>query len=236
LKNFLLVGTTFTWNGGAGCTGCPFDNSDGRRRDLAYAVYGTTTWFDEVYAPMLQTSLIESLLTYVIPLHPKCLGSNPAVTVEVNKVTLSELVSRFKCRSGDLIVFLATMNLNSVVTPDRQCSSCHNVDFSVSSDGRKLRNGVDVSNNWKSIGVSVTATGNYLLDFVPLRARIFDTSNTTCIQTTKTQNFGSPNNNCQGGGPGVGDGGIPGQLGENCNPVGSKCNTSRTHTFVGISK
>jgi hypothetical protein len=213
---------TFKWIGGGGCNGCHIDSFDARRRDLVYAVNGTTVWFEQVYAPMLQSNLTDYILDHVIPLNSGCLGQNPEVTVQINKITLSELVPLFTCRSDDLIAFLTTVNLNTPVTHGRECHACHTINFSQSNDGTKLRNGLQVSNDWKSIGLSVSAKAIDSLEIVPLQAQILDTSNTTCIQSTSTQSFGSPNHGCQGGGPGEGDGGLPGQLGENCNPVGSK--------------
>jgi hypothetical protein len=69
-------------------------------------------------------------------------------------------------------------------------------------------------------GFKVTASGGYNPGF---KARIFDTAHSSCINAENGNlEFGSPNKNCQGGGLGHGDGGKPGESGENCEPVGSK--------------
>jgi hypothetical protein len=65
--------------------------------------------------------------------------------------------------------------------------------------------------------LSVTAAGNNGAGFTPDgKARIFDSSN----PTGGDPDLGSPNESCDGGGPGVGDGGQKGEEGENCNELG----------------
>jgi hypothetical protein len=112
----------------------------------------------------------------------------------------------------------------TIVGPIQECSGCRSIDFSASSDGTSLQNGKIISDEWKSFGVTVIAGSYPLFEQEPLRPRIFDTGNSTCIQGTNTQMLGSPNKLCPVAGPGEGEGGAPGQVGENenCNTIGSK--------------
>jgi hypothetical protein len=216
-----VLRTSFVFNGGGGCRGCISDNLDARRK-LQLFTFGTSEWFENVYALLLEIRLQNAILFLVVPRNLRCLGLLPRIRVEIHKVTLSELASRFECQLGSLTPVLTSMSLNSVITPDRECRTCHNVNFSSTSDGIILRNGKEINQEWKSIGLIVNATATSVTGQTPLKVRIFDTSNSTCIQATNTQEFGSPNNLCPGGGPGVGNGGAPGSDGENCNSVGSK--------------
>jgi hypothetical protein len=229
---------TFLWKGGGGCRGCPCDCSDGRR-DLQFAVWGTTEWFDTIYAPQLESSLLNNLLTKVVPSHRKCLGTGPVVTVEVNKVSLLQLISRFQCQAGRLTSLLETMSLSSIAVIDRMCSNCVTIDFSQASDKTALVGGMDISQQWQRDGLTIktTAFESFFLptefltffpstdfsSFYPSTAKIFDTSNLMCIQIMSAQEFGSPNQSCPGGGGiGWGFGGAVGTEGENCSPLGSK--------------
>jgi hypothetical protein len=135
---------------------------------------------------------------------------------------MSELASRFDCQLRSLTPLLASMNLNAVINPDSECNSCRNIDFSKTNNDLILTNGKEISQEWKAIGLSIDATSFAVTNQESLKVRIFDTSNSTCIQTTNTLEFGSPNNLCPGGGPGLGNGGAPGSDGENCISVGSK--------------
>jgi hypothetical protein len=109
-----LQGATFQWKGGGGCRGCPCDCKDGRR-ELQFAVWGTTDWFNTVYSPQLESSLLNAIRTTVVPKHLKCLGTNPLVFAEVNKITLTQLISRFQCQAGRLISLLETMSLSHIL-------------------------------------------------------------------------------------------------------------------------
>jgi hypothetical protein len=51
-----------------------------------------------------------------------------------------------------------------------------------------------------------------------MKPRIFDTSNPGTVEAG-VPNLGSPNEKCNGGGPGVILGGEPGSTGENCTPL-----------------
>ena len=218
----LLPKATFVFIGGGGCRGCISDNLDARR-NLQLFTFGTSEWFENIYAILLEIRLQNAIQLLVVPRNFKCLGLLPTIRVEIHKVTLAELASRFECQLVSLTPLLTSMSLNTVVTPDRQCSTCHNVNFTNASDGILLRNGKEVSQEWKTIGLNVNAaTTSATIQAAPLKLRIFDTSNSSCIQSTNTQEFGSPNTLCPGGGLGVGNGGAPGSDGENCDSVGSK--------------
>ena len=85
------------------------------------------------------------------------------------------------------------------------------VDFGTSASGDPLQGGDYVENEWKDFGFSLTASGGF--GNVP---RIFDTSN-----VYDDPDLGSPNENCEDGGPGIGVGGEPGAPGENCEFLGN---------------
>jgi hypothetical protein len=65
--------------------------------------------------------------------------------------------------------------------------------------------------------LKVTAKGRDGTGYTPNgKARIFDSAD----PTGGDKDLGSPNQSCEGGGPGFGFGGKPGKRGENCNPLG----------------
>ena len=53
------------------------------------------------------------------------------------------------------------------------------------------------------------------------RPRVFDTSNPGKDNSIGDPDLGAPNNKCNPPGPGVGDGGKPGQEWQNCEPLGN---------------
>ena len=220
LRRQLATKTSFVYRGGGGCRGCTSDNRDNRRALQAIA-FGSDEWFENVYALYLEVKLRSSIQLIVGPKHTKCLGLLPRIQVEINKISFSELQPRVHCQIGTPIPSLVSTNQN-IVGPIQECSACRSIDFSASSDGTLLRNGKIIGQEWKSIGVTVLATSNQLFEQETFRPRIFDTGNSTCIQSTNTQMLGSPNKLCPVGGLGEGQGGAPGQVGENCNATGSK--------------
>jgi hypothetical protein len=160
-------------------------------------------------------------LTNVVTNHPKCLGNSPTVTVEIKKITLTELIARFRCQGGKVIPFLETMSLTSVAVVDRMCDKCVTIDFSKSSTGEALTNGMEVGSKWLSYGLTIKVSSKPSRFSFPA-PRIFDTGNITCITRTGDFLYGSPNQECPGGGVGLGFGGSVGKIGENCRPIGSK--------------
>ena len=87
------------------------------------------------------------------------------------------------------------------------------IDFNTAGNGKSLTNQNYVKDEWRAaFGMQVSvedAKGGYAPNGM---ARIFDSSN----PTGDDWDLGTPNQNCPGGGPGRGNGGRPGQLGENC--------------------
>jgi hypothetical protein len=187
------------------------------------SVWGTAEWFDTEYAPQLEQSIEKSILSTVVPDHPKCLGKFPTVTVGVNKRTLTEMITRFQCQGGKVLPLLNSMSLTSIAVVDRMCDECIKIDFSKTNTGKMLKNGMNVGQQWNSYGLSIEATSNYSRAF-SATARILDTGNATCLGTSYARGYGSPNRNCPGGGLGWGLRGAPGSEAENCKPLGSKCN------------
>jgi len=83
------------------------------------------------------------------------------------------------------------------------------VDFSTSNDGTVLRHGDYVMSDWlQDYHMTIETTGG--------KARIYDTS-----KNGRNPHLGSPNEKCSPPGPGVGEGGEPGTIGENCNAQGN---------------
>jgi len=88
------------------------------------------------------------------------------------------------------------------------------VDFSKDDNGKKLYRGEYVKNHWSDYGLVLGSTGGY--GNLP---RLFDTANPGTIEAGDPD-LGAPNQDCIGGGPGIGDGGKRGKPGENCEPQG----------------
>jgi hypothetical protein len=219
----------YVWNGGGGCRGCFGDNTDYRsmRRGLqkAGSIQGSSEakWFSEQYAPELETTLANAIKQEIAPKHMDCLGDYPQkVEVIINEIHLKDL--EIGCDDGKVIETLHSLSLSDEPLRDRNCDKCSSVDFSTKKKKDKteeVKKGDYVSDEWKEEhGFTVTASGGYTPKF---KARIFDTGDNSCVSEEKgTLDFGSPNKNCQNGGHGKGDGGAPGQSGENCEPIGSK--------------
>jgi hypothetical protein len=220
----------YVWKGGGGCRGCFGDNRDHRRtttsrRDLRELgqVRGSSEkkWFSEQYAPWLETTLRNAIEQEIAPKHTDCLGNNPR-QIEVVIEEISEKDLEFGCDDGTVIETLQSMSLTDEPLRDRNCNKCSSVDFSTyTSHGKIAEKGDYVSNEWKpEHGFTITASGGYNPES---KARIFDTADQACVSSANgSLEFGSPNKNCENGGLGHGDGGKPGESGENCEPVGSK--------------
>jgi hypothetical protein len=220
-----LESTTFQWKGGGGCRGCPCDCYDGRR-DLQNVIWGTTDWFNMVYAPQLESSILDAIVNTVVSKHSNCLGVMPIMAVGVNKITLKALKSRFQCRAGKFMSLLETLPISDTIVIDRMCNTCVSIDFSTASDGTSLFGGMNISQQWQPDGLTIDATST-----LPLKtnARILDTGNEMCILAAKAQEYGSPNQSCPGGGIGVGSGGTVGKEGENCAALGSTLSSFTFH-------
>jgi hypothetical protein len=184
-----------------------------------------------VFTPQLESSILNAIQNTVVRKHSKCLGTKPIVVVEVNKIPLAKLKTRFQCQGGMLLTLLDTMSLSSIVVIDRMCNNCVNINFSKASDGTTLVGGMNISKQWQPDGVTI-----YAISTLPLttKARILDTGDNRCIQAAKAQEFGSPNQSCPGGGIGQGSGGAVGTEGENCAALGSKYYCLTIYNFVLI--
>jgi hypothetical protein len=214
-----LIFPTFVWRGGGGCSTCFCECKDARR-NLQAVVKGSTDWFNNQYVPELKRSIANAILTSVVPMHTKCLGTLPIVTVDVSKINKEELISRFECYEGRVISLLETMGISIIPSIDRECSRCVKIDFSKTSTGVLLQAGMNIAQQWKTDGLIIEAN-NQLMNRTQ-NARIIDTSDRTCLQRINKLEFGSPNQSCRGGGVGLGIGGMIGTAGENCMPVRSK--------------
>jgi hypothetical protein len=220
LRRQLARKTAFVYRGGGACRGCTRDNVDARRV-LQILEFGSSAWFESIYAVFLEIKIKSLIQLLVAPRYLNCLGLLPRVHVEINKVSLSELQTNLLCQTGTISPLSSPRN-QSIVGQTQDCSTCRSINFSESSNGEKVFNGIEISQEWKSIGVSIFAASYPSTSQSSLKPRVFDTTNSTCILSTKMQNLGSPNKLCPGGGLGDGEAGGPGQLGENCNALGSK--------------
>ena len=81
-----------------------------------------------------------------------------------------------------------------------------------------MAKGAYVQNEWIEYGFTLSAEGG-----VGTLPRVFDTANPggETPEACGDSDLGAPNKACPGGGPGRGIGGIPGQPGENCEPLGN---------------
>lgn len=204
----------FIWSGGGGCRFClPESNTDARRN-----LRQLNDWFPNMFVPQTTATLEAALSTTVIPDHTSCLGSSPTIEVELVQVGLDDL--RILCSDGRVIDSLETLRMGDIPLSNHNCEQCASLDFSKFDDGSQINQGEWIGNQFRDKhGLSITASGGYSSNE---RARIFDTSDSTCVNVDGSRDFGSPNSGCDGGGLGVGAGGLPGETGENCDPVGSK--------------
>jgi hypothetical protein len=220
LRRQLAAKTAFVYRGGGGCRGCTTDNRDARRA-LQVLGFGSSEWFENIYSVFLEIKIRSLIQLLVAPKYLRCLGLLPLIRVEINKVSLSEVQPRILCQIGTPTPLLSPLR-RSVVGPTQECVTCRSIDFSESSNGVNLRNGREISEDWKSFGLIVYASSYPSTKHDVLTPQIFDSANSTCILSTNTQKLGSPNRLCPSGGLDDGDAGAPGQIGENCNPLGSK--------------
>jgi hypothetical protein len=86
------------------------------------------------------------------------------------------------------------------------------IDFDTNARGEPVKPGTYVSDQWSSLGLHLSAS--------PGSPRIFDTTNPG-TEDAGDPDLGAPNNKCKGGGPGIGTGGAPGKVGQNCAPQGN---------------
>lgn len=103
-------------------------------------------------------------------------------------------------------------------SPSQFCNDRVFIGFETAGNGTRLAEGAYVKDEWKiryGLTVSASSASGFTPEGMP---RIFDTSNPGTINSGGDADLGSPNNRCLRGGPGVGDGGQPG---ENCVPQGN---------------
>jgi hypothetical protein len=237
----------FAWRGGGGCRGCYCDCKDQRRILQFYTndndgndnennrmVWGTTEWFLQQFTPQLESSITNATFTKIVPKYGSCLGLSPIVNVQIVRISISQLKSQFQCYNGRLMALLPTMSLNNIAPIDHNCPTCVTIDFSQTSNKTILLGGTYVSDQWKADNVMIQVSYPSLNPRGKAKARILDTSNITCLQQYHAEDFGSPNQSCPqggdgssgggggGGGIGLGNGGLVGSMGTNCNPIGSK--------------
>ena len=100
----------------------------------------------------------------------------------------------------------------------RRRQSCDpvTVDFDKDASGTDLSPPLCVEYEWASLGLTLFAEGGE--GSLPC---LFDTANPRKEKTGGDPDLGAPNNYCTPPGPGRGDGGRPGEPGENCDPLGN---------------
>lgn len=89
------------------------------------------------------------------------------------------------------------------------------VSFNTAADGTELSPPLCVENEWASLGMAFFAEGGE--GTLPC---LFDTANPGNEEDGGDEDLGSPNEGCTPSGPGVGEGGAPGEDGENCEELG----------------
>lgn len=210
----------FMWRGGGGCRYCLWDNSDQRNLlEVAEQQRKLQNWFADTFAPPMEATLENAIRTEIVPNHQHCLGPNPTIDVELIQVLLGELNNR--CEDGRIIESLESLNLGDVPLQKDNCGGCVSLDFSTSPGDTQINKGDWIREQWKTAhGLKISAAGGYSPSS---QARIFDTGDAVCVNVDGSRDFGSPNQSCQNqSGIGIGSGGVEGEAGENCDPVGSK--------------
>lgn len=206
----------YTWNGAGGCRFCGFDKWDARR--IQEANVDTTT----TAAEKLSALLTDELQNIIAPKYRECLGSRPSIRVDVIEVTPADV---------DLYCGRETQSPTEAV--QEECNRCRTLDFAKKLDGTDLINGDRLrKREYLDAGVRIIVSrdGNKHRQ----KGHIFDTSNPGTSNANGYPQLGSPNSECIPGGldPGVGDGGKPGQAGENCKPIGSKWSSTILLVYI----
>lgn len=106
---------------------------------------------------------------------------------------------------------------------------CVIFDFSKYPNGTNVGRGDYISTEWRdTLGLRIHTKPFGDKAYAPNYAgsslrmpRIFDTNNPAVDKNNGDYDLGSPNENCGGGGTGIGSAGKPGQPGENCEPLGN---------------
>lgn len=228
----LLRAIGFIWKGVGGCAPgmCSPDNGD--KRMLTTSSGGgkangghrglVSSWFTNTFKPQMEATLEAAFATELVPLHRGCLGTNPIIDVTLTGSSLWQ-ISRLQCPVSGALGFLSSTKFGQlfVSLSQSKCPTCVTIDFQTRGDGKTLPRGAYVKNEWfNKYGLTVTASAA-VGGFTPNgMARIFDTANPG-TNTSGDPDLGSPNSKCPGGGPGIGNNGVPGDLGENCVPVGN---------------
>lgn len=243
----LLTRRGYIYIGGGGCHSCGKDNGDGRKlfHDIDEQIaeeyphaneeerrHLASYWFTNVFKPEMEDKLAKAIKNELAPKHKGCLGAaTPTVDVEVVGVSLKDF--KIQCGTGEKDPYLDTIGHMdwSLGAGRSSCGECVKLDFESKASGAGWKRGDYVSRNhyWAKHGVRITARGGVSPNDNNREARIFDTSNPGTNNNNGDPDLGSPNENC--GGPGEGNGGKPGQKGENCDGVGSKYN----HATSGAS-
>lgn len=123
-----------------------------------------------------------------------------------------------------LLVIGANAQQRSNLRPARQLGTAPQsflnpvtVDFDTAANGTLLPPGMYVSDEWIDYGMLLSVNGG--LGGLP---RLFDTANPRGPNNKGGDpDLGAPNTRCDSRGPGIGEGGWPGSVGENCNPLGN---------------
>jgi hypothetical protein len=90
------------------------------------------------------------------------------------------------------------------------------VDFDTDADGTALAPPLCVDKQWEELGLTFFAEGG--AGKLPC---LFDTANPGSEEEGGDADLGAPNEGCTPSGPGIGEGGAPGEPGENCERLGN---------------
>ena len=158
--------------------------------------------------------------TAVFVILPK---NNPQcnTTTWQSTVSLSSLSVSSRSNSAVLQSAISLSEVPSQAPTSSSSTSCtkRKVNFDKADNGRPLAGGTFVHTDWlHKHGFRVTAQSGSALNMHP---RLFDTANpgSNGIGGNHNSQLGSPNVGCSPSGPGVGGGGSPGAIGENCRPL-----------------
>jgi hypothetical protein len=174
-----------------------------------------------------QTVVAEELADHLATTY----GSNKAaVEAKIKKLRFDwKTFDSEKCTVTYGIPSPATPPTPTPATPAPTPRSCVEVDFSVTANNSAVSRGDYVENEWAEFGLKLSAAGGY-----GTRPRVFDTSNPGKDNDSGDPDLGSPNGRCNPAGPGVGQGGEPREVGENCTPLGNVLIIQETNANMDI--
>ena len=195
---------------------------DARRKLIVHDCDDPDNWLD-CYITQVKRTIEATIRTEIAPEYEECLGNDPIIDVTMTRSSFEE-VNQVPCANdaGEVKEFLESFSLADfhITTHGRvTCDMCNSIDFAKTGNGVVIDETYIDADTWQaSHGVRVSARAAYGEGYTPgNKPRAFNANK----RINFVMDMRTPNENCPGGGPGRGAGGVPGQDGENCMSVGS---------------